>query len=193
MALVHSFRGVRYGSGVQGGLSSVVAPPYDVISDEERDRLVSVSPHNVVRLTLPEPCGGLDRFQSSAALIDQWLKDGILLREEDPAIYLYRHEFEFEGRCVVRTGFIAALDLSDEDSVKRHEKTRGTHREDRLKLLRATKSFLGPIFMTYPDPGLALGEIIAGVEVDETVTVKLEDGVHTLGIVRDNDFHERLS
>ena len=133
MALIQPFNGTRYNHDVVGDVSRVVAPPYDVISEEERQRLASLSPYNAVRLILPEARAGMDRFQTSAALIDEWLEKRVLVREDEPCVYIYRHEFEFEGCTYARMGLIAALDL-EAGGVSGHEKTISTPKEDRMKL-----------------------------------------------------------
>lgn len=192
MASLHPFRGTRYSPESVGDLSRVVAPPYDVISEEKGRHLASLSPYNVVRLTLPQPRGEPERFQASADLIDRWLAEGILAREEKPCMYVYRHEFKHDGRALVRTGLIAALDLR-RGGVVGHEKTAGAPRKDRLRLLRVTRSSLGPIFMLYPDPDSDVRGLLEGVRAKEHIKVELEGERHTLGVISDTGFHAEVS
>ncbi len=194
MAEVRSFCGTRYNGGAVGDLSRVVSPPYDVIQGNERSRLASLSPYNVVNLILPQSRDGMNEFQSSAAYIDQWLSEEVLVRDDEPCMYIYRHEFEADGRSLVRTGLIAALDLKGCGArVRRHEKTMSGPRENRLGLLEETHSFLGPIFMLYPDAGAEVRGMIGGAAASENVELNIEEERHTLSIVRDPAFHEGVS
>ncbi len=192
MALVQPFKGTRYNPNAVGDISGVVAPPYDVISGKERERLASLSPYNVVHLTLPESRAGLDRFQASAALIDEWIKERILVRDDEPGIYVYRHEFEFEGRSFARAGFIAALDL-EEGGVSGHERTVSIPKADRMKLLGATRSSLGPIFMLCPDPDSDVRRLIEGAMTEEIAEVDVGGGRHILTKIADTSVHGQLS
>ena len=54
MAEIAPFRGILY-QPKAGEPSKLIAPPYDVISDEERKQLEALDPHNCVRLILPQP------------------------------------------------------------------------------------------------------------------------------------------
>ena len=137
------FRGVLYDPGVAGGLDRVLAPPYDVISAAERESLAARSPHNVVRLILPSGEGD-EKYGAAARLYRQWLGEGVLRRDSQPAIYRSRQSFLAEGREVARSGFIAAVRLRrfEEGVVVPHERTLSAPKQDRLKLTRACRAWL---------------------------------------------------
>jgi uncharacterized protein (DUF1015 family) len=136
VADVRPFFAVRY----QELLDPVVAPPWDVLSEEDVARYRARSPHNVVHLTRP----GED-YEGAAALLDRWLADGVLVEDPEPAMYL--HETEVEGRGS-RLDLIAALRLVpyEDRIVLPHERTQPGAKQDRLALLRATGTCLEPLW-----------------------------------------------
>src|SRR5882672_4068359 len=151
-------------------LTNVVAPPYDVISANERRDLMARSPHNVVRLILPEGDGDA-KYAQAATLLGAWRKEGVLVRDEQAAFYRYDQSFDPPGGGPRRTrrGFLALVRVVPfkDRVVLPHERTLSGPKEDRLKLFRATRTNLSPGFMLYRDPKRALdgaldtGEVVA--------------------------------
>ena len=86
MAEVEPFRAVRYDERRAGDLASLVAPPYDVISPNDREGLRSGSPYNVVRLTLP------DSEPEAADLWQAWHAEGVLVRDERPCFWALKQD-----------------------------------------------------------------------------------------------------
>jgi len=143
MADVQPFRAVRY-SGAAGPLSDLVAPPYDAVTREERTRLFTRSRFNVVHLTLP------DSSEEAGHLYQAWLSDGILVREETPAAWLLVEEFLGpDGVARERHGVVVSLAAEpySTGTVLPHERTLSRIRDERLRLLRATRVQLEPIFL----------------------------------------------
>jgi len=177
MVRIAPFRGIVYNPKKIRDPSKVVAPPYDVISPEEQERLCRKSPQNIVRLILnqePNP------YDDAARLFEQWQTDGILVRGEQPAIYFLSQRFPLKSKKPKeRLGFIALTRIEDfsSGSVYPHENTFQGPREDRMKLLHACKANLSPIFGLYSQPRQtiteALKEHIQGVPPN--IQVK-EDG-----------------
>jgi uncharacterized protein (DUF1015 family) len=172
-----------------GGLGAVVAPPYDVISPEQRAELAARDPHNVVRLILPEGEGDA-KYGNAAALLAQWRADGVLVRDDEPAFYRYDQTFRAPGQgagapSIRRRGFLALVRLAPFSArvVLPHERTLSGPKEDRLKLFRSTRTNLSPGFMLYRD---AKGELDAPLETGETLAeFATADGVqHALAKVR---------
>jgi uncharacterized protein (DUF1015 family) len=148
--------------------SKVLAPPYDVINEDERARLEALDPHNCVRLILPRGEGDT-KYAAAAATWTGWRGEGILRRDERPAIYRYNQVFtspELGPDPVTRRGLIAAVRLHrfDEGVIKPHERTLRGPKEDRLKLMRATRAHFSQIFMLYPDPARAADAALAAAE-----------------------------
>jgi uncharacterized protein (DUF1015 family) len=147
MADVQPFRALRYGAAA-GPLDRLVAPPYDVLSVSQRDELAARSPHNVVRLTLP------DSEEEAARLVEDWRRDGMLV-EEPAAVWVLQQDFVGpDGVARTRTGLVASLRVEPYDRrvVLPHERTHAGPKEGRLRLLRATGVQLEPIFLLYDGP-----------------------------------------
>ncbi|HEY7138416.1 MAG TPA: DUF1015 domain-containing protein [Acidimicrobiia bacterium] len=150
------FRGIRYDAARLGahGFGAVVAPPYDVIDDDERARLGAEDEHQSVRLILP---GGDDttRYQAAASDFATWRADGVLIRDDAPSFTIYRMRFRDEDGTARHTlGVVGALGLPErgDDAVLPHERTLPKAKSDRLALLRATRANFDPIW------GLSLSE-----------------------------------
>jgi len=152
MAVIHPFRGLRYSPAIVGDLSQVVTQPYDRIGPSEMQAYLSRSPHTYARLTggTTPPQDEAD-YARRAELFQAWIRDGILVQDERPGVYLYRQTFAHAGRQWTRTGVIALLDLA-QSTAKPHERTLRGPKEDRLKLFRATEAHLEHIFLLYRDP-----------------------------------------
>jgi uncharacterized protein (DUF1015 family) len=140
------FRGTRYRDLPDA--SRVVAPPYDVIDEEDRSRLEAIDPHNAVRLILPRADPPTDPYEHAANLLQAWLTAGILAPDPEPAFYGYRMHFTDAADQPRHTvGVIGALVLpSGDGDVFGHERTLPKARSDRLALLRATRTNLDPIW-----------------------------------------------
>jgi uncharacterized protein (DUF1015 family) len=146
VATIRPFRALRYDEGVAGPLERLVAPPYDVISDEQRDRLRGESPYNVVHLTLP------DSEEEAGHTLADWLAAGVLVQEPEPAYWwLQQHYVGPDGVERLREGVVAALRVEPYASrvVLPHERTHAGPKEGRLRLLRATQTELEPIFLLW--------------------------------------------
>ena len=148
MAVVKPFRALRYDESTAGPLGTLVAPPYDVISEEQREELRARSPHNVVRLTLP------DSEEEAARELDAWRAEGVLV-EEPPAVWALEQDYVGpDGIARTRFGIVASLKVEPYESgtVLPHERTHAGPKEGRLRLLRATRVQLEPIFLLYDGP-----------------------------------------
>jgi uncharacterized protein (DUF1015 family) len=146
MAVVKPFRAVRYDEAVAGPLETLVAPPYDVIDDARREELMAHSPLNVVHLTLP------DEVDDAARLWGEWLSDGALVREPEPSFWALEQQYVGpDGVPRTRRGLVASLHPEPYENrvVLPHERTHAGPKEDRLRLLRATRVHFEPIFLLY--------------------------------------------
>jgi uncharacterized protein (DUF1015 family) len=151
MAEVRPFRAERYDQTTVGPLDPLVAPPYDVISPEQRAEYLARSPYNVVHLTLPD-----DEDQAARDLA-QWRHDGVLVREEQPGCWLLSQEYVGpDGVSRSRSGLVASLRAEpyENGAVLPHERTHRGPLEGRLRLLRATRTQLEPIFLLYEGEAL---------------------------------------
>jgi uncharacterized protein (DUF1015 family) len=133
-------------------LADVVAPPYDVISETQREELVARSDHNVVELDLPRDPDGGDPYEHAADLLTKWTEDGILTEDEAPTIWALEQDYTApDGSRLTRLGFLARIKLAAYgEGVRPHERTQPGPKEDRLRLTRATRHNLSPIFSLHP-------------------------------------------
>jgi len=148
------FTGLRYDSSIL--LDDVVAPPYDVVGPQEREKLASRHRANSIRVELPvdDPTSGLDRYRAAALLLDTWVDEGLLRSDGVASMYAYRM---IEPGGGTTTGVIGALACTPPDGdVLPHEQTMRKDTTDRLDLLRACRANLSPIWGLSLSEGLAL-------------------------------------
>ncbi len=203
MADVRPFRAIRYRTDAfNAPLEAVVAPPYDVIDDVEQSALYARHPKNVVRLDLneikPTDDAENNRYTRARRHLMDWLAEGVLGIDENPAIYAHTQTFVDEsGKEITRRGFLARIRLAEysEGIVLPHERTLRGPKEDRLALMKAAECNLSPVFLLYED---AESKIDAALEAkqnaSETVTANTADGIqHTLWPVFDADVQRVLA
>jgi uncharacterized protein (DUF1015 family) len=166
MAEILPFHALRYDEQKAGALADLICPPYDVISDAQRDELYARSPHNFVRVEHGKVEPGDDpvdnRYTRARTLVDQWTEKGILRYDPSPAYYLYDHYFELDGQRLRRRGFFGALRLYQmgRGVVRPHEHTTPKDKSDRLRLLRLTRLNASPIFGMFEDPKGQIGALL---------------------------------
>src|ERR1700687_1751062 len=182
IADVRALPGIRYDISA-GDLSSLVAPPYDVVPEPDLSRYRALSPYNVIRLTRP----GTD-YEGAARTFAEWLRDGIL-RSDPPAVYI--HEVAFGGRR--RRDLIAALRLQpyDDRVVLPHERTHRGPKEDRLALYRAANVSFEPLWFVYEGRESGLGRHLDQASAGApTVAFRGPEGTeHRLWVVSDPAVH----
>ena len=158
MPEIQAFRGLRYNLAQVGSLSNCIAPPYDVVDGQLQDYLYALSPYNFLQLELNKPESSDDEsnnvYTRAARIFRTWKNEDVLQIEPDPAVYVYHQEFDYQGRTIVRKGFMARVRLKrfGEGNIYPHEQTHAKAKDDRLKLTRATQANLSQIFGLYPDP-----------------------------------------
>jgi uncharacterized protein (DUF1015 family) len=145
-----------------GRPEDVVAPPYDLIDPKRQDELYARSPYNVVRLELNREA---DPYEAAAATLGRWIADKTVERAPRPAIYSYTQRFEVAGRPLARHGLITRIRLEEfaNGGILPHEKTFPKAKEDRLRLLTATRTNISPIFGLYPSGDTALASLVDAV------------------------------
>ncbi len=183
MPRFHPFSGLRY-AVADGRLDSLVAPPYDVISPADRERLAKSDENNAVRVEVPlaeddvDGGGGADKYRAAARIWAEWQESGVLVADAEASFYVYRMGFQGEdGRQRQTTGLIGALELSrpGEGGVLPHEQTTARDKADRLDLLRACRANLSPVWGLSTASGLsALCEASGPPDARATD----EEGVH---------------
>lgn len=165
MAEIKPFKGIRYSNKIED-LSKVVTQPYDKITKEMQEDYYNKSEYNIVRIifgkTFPDDNQNNNQYTRARDYFERWQTDGILIQDSKPSIYPYYQEYRWGGRQFLRRGFICLIKLEDfsTGTVLPHERTMFGPKEDRLKLLRATKANFGQIFMLYPDPKNTVASLI---------------------------------
>src|SRR5438270_13833884 len=155
MAEVLSRRALHYDLRAVGSLDAVAAPPYDVIDAALRAELAARSPFNVVEVDLPEAPGGGDSYLHAQTTFEAWRQQGVVVQDREPALWPATQEYETpDGERRVRRGFLCRVRVEDygPGHIRPHERTQPGPKEDRLRLTRATRANLSPIFSLFPDP-----------------------------------------
>jgi uncharacterized protein (DUF1015 family) len=165
VAEIQPLRALHYDLAAAGPLDGLVAPPYDVIDAEQRRALVGRSPFNVVEVDLPQ--GEPDPYLHAAELFEQWQMQGILVRDDKPALWALTQDFTGpDGERRTRHGFFCRVRLTEYGPglVRPHERTHPAAKEDRLRLMRATRANLSPIFSLYSPGSGAAGDAWSALE-----------------------------
>lgn len=178
MAQIIPFRGYRYDPVIVSELSDVVTPPYDRVYPDVQNACYQRSPYNIVRiikgLAEESDSDGNNVYTRAAGYLNEWIAKEVLIRDTEPAFYAYHQTYSFEGTRLTRKGVIALGKLEPEE-VHAHEKTLKGPKEDRLKLMRATESNFGHIFMLYTDPTRAAGKALQAIAESEEPLIVARD------------------
>jgi uncharacterized protein (DUF1015 family) len=172
LADIKPFRALRYDEGTAGPLEQLVAPPYDVIGPEERERYLAQSPYNVVHLTLP------DSEAEAGRLYRAWQDEGALVPDEAAFWALSQDYVGPDGMARTRTGLVASLKVEPYESgvVLPHERTHRGPKEGRLRLLREVRAQLEPIFLLYEgEPPFEAPTAPPDLEVEGTRLWRLDE------------------
>ena len=168
MAEIRPFHGVLYDETKIGYIAQVVAPPYDVIDAAQQTALYAKHPSNIIRLELGQDQPGdgeqENRYTRARRFLSEWLENGILRRDNAPAIYLYAIQYRLQsGEERIMRGFLSLVRLEDFGTgrIFPHENTRAAAKSDRYHLLESCRSNFSPIFSLYSDAG---GGIIGVLE-----------------------------
>lgn len=140
----------------------MLAPPFDVVSEDEVRALHGRSPYNIAHIESSRGAAG-ERFAAAARSLAEWQAAGVLRRDERPSYYAYEQRFAVQGAVRTRRGFFARVRLHPpEDRVIRpHESTMLGPREERLALMRATGANVSPVFGMFRDPSKTAGGVLA--------------------------------
>ncbi|MGA7704283.1 MAG: DUF1015 domain-containing protein [Solirubrobacteraceae bacterium] len=153
MADIQPLRALHYDQSFVGPLPDVTAPPYDVIDSTQREALLQRSPFNVVAVDLPK--GEPDPYATAGELWDAWQLQGAVVRDPEPAIWPHTQTYTGpDGQTRTRKGFFCRVRIEGygPGRVRPHERTHPGPKEDRLRLMRTTRTNLSPIFSLFSDP-----------------------------------------
>ncbi|MEE1056063.1 MAG: DUF1015 domain-containing protein [Acutalibacteraceae bacterium] len=200
MAIIKAYKGMRFNCDKAGCIEELVCPPYDIISEEQREGYIKTNPHNIIRLELPT---GEDRYNKANDILNNWLEEGVLIKEDKPAIYIYEEEFTAYSERKSIKGIICRVKIEEfsKGVILPHEFTLSKAKEDRLNLMKATNCNFSQIYSLYMDNGKNTIDKIDSLSNGEP-NIQLTDGegvVHRMWIITDekeiedicNDFVDR--
>jgi len=185
------FCGVRYNSEQVVDISSVISPPYDVISTEEQRLYYKESPYNVIRLEFGEDLPGdtaeSNKYTRAAGWLKSWLEKGVLFQESAPAYYVFEHRFVQQGVFMSRLGLAGRIRLGDQkdSSARPHEVVMQSKVQDRLDLLRHCRVNISPIMGMVRASDYGIQELLRDViEKEPDASVSDHQGViHNMWVI----------
>ncbi len=153
MVDLHPFHGFTFNKSKTEDLSSVISPPYDVISKELKENLKKFNAHNIVNLILPDATGPLNKYENASYLLNKWVDENILVKDNRKNLYLFEEQYIQDSRLKSIKGIIGLIKIEEYESkiLLRHEKTLSKPREDRLELLRNCRTNFGLIYTLFDD------------------------------------------
>jgi uncharacterized protein (DUF1015 family) len=153
---IKPFKAYRFNQAVVGDVGDCIAPPYDIISEQQQQQLYDSSSYNIVRIIRPKTLpGNNDKnnvYTRAAVYLADWIKQGALKMDSEEAVYAYVQDFELAGAWFQRFSFVTLGRLEPfGKTVRAHENTMLGPRKDRLELKKATAADFGLVFLIYED------------------------------------------
>jgi uncharacterized protein (DUF1015 family) len=200
MAFIAPLKGVRYNPDRVGKIDDAVTPPYDVINENSVGSFISKTPYSMIRLDItknPGPADGSDaRYLEASALFQQWLEEGVLIRDDKDSLYLYEVEYFLpSGKKCIRKGLVCLVGLAEfsEGVVKPHERTFDSVIADRLKLLTYCKAQFSQVFSLFSDKDNIVMRMLEHAHGRPVGTVTDADGcVHSLKQITDPEIIKKI-
>lgn len=194
MANIKAFRGMRYNTEKAGKLAELCCPPYDIISESERLAFIDSNEYNVIRLELPKD--GDDVYRTAGEVLDSWRKQGVLIHEDKPAVYIYEEEFNAYNKRRSIKGIIARVKIEEfsKGVILPHEFTLSKAKADRFNLMKATNCNFSQIYALYMDEEHTTLNTIDALSAGDP-DCKFTDGdriTHKLWIITDEDVIAKL-
>src|SRR6266481_6769789 len=194
MANIYPFRSLRYAPD-KVPLAKVVTQPYDKISMEMQERYHAAHPNNIVRVVFgkadPSDSPQNNVYTRAAAYLKDWRASGVLQQLPEPALFVYFQRFTIpdQKELHLRKGFVGLGRLEDYANkiVFPHERTLTGPKQDRLELLRHTRTHFEQIFMLFEDPVRKIDGLLDEISV-RVPDIQLDDeyGVqHTMWSIAD--------
>ena len=169
------FPALRYRAS---SIDDLIAPPYDVLSEDDLDELNARSEHNITHVDVPRDADGPNRYDEAAETLQRWIDDGVIVRDETPTYTLYRMSFtDATGAERDIVGVLGGLEVGPygECGVLPHERITPKASTDRLDLTRATEVNMSPVW------GLSLA--------DGLTELLVEPGTPVASVERDGVRH----
>lgn len=186
---IRPFRGWRYSAEPEGDVSSLLAPPYDVLNQQDKDELLGHSDRNIVAVDLPhvppQNVGPEEAYQQAAGLLNEWKSSGVLCQDAAPSLYAYEQSYSWGGKEYSRRAMLCGLRITElGKDVIPHEHTFPGPKADRLKLTKYTRMQLSPIFAFFNDPQSTVSNLLwAAAEGRPALQGRLRDVTEKLWVV----------
>ncbi|MDD4984962.1 MAG: DUF1015 domain-containing protein [Dehalococcoidales bacterium] len=200
MAEIRPFRGVRYNKCLVKDISSVICPPYDIITPDMAQELHRRSEYGFIKLEhgqqLPSDTDEDNKYTRSAVTLRNWLEQGVLKPDLLPALYLHQHRFSHNGSRYRRRGIIAVVRLEEWDKmiIRPHENTRVKPKSDRLNLLWALQANTSPVFAMFEDRERQIASLAADQERAQPIIDITGSGEeHRIWAVTDPEIISRIA
>ncbi len=188
MAEIRAFKALRFDTEKAGAIEELVCPPYDIISEEQRQEYIYRNPNNIIRLELPK---GDEPYKTAGEVLKKWLDSGVLKKDSEDAVYIYEEEFSINGIHAKFKGCIVRVKIEEfsKGVVLPHEETLSKAKEDRFNLMKATNCNFSQIYSLYMDSEHKIVNRLDKLS-DCKPEIELTDGdkvTHRLWIVTDKD------
>ena len=169
MVDIYPLKAMMFKTDGNNDISELVSPPYDIISPEQKQQLKKINKNNIVNLILPDEEDGFDKYASAKKKLSEWIKSNILISDDKECFYIFEESFVESGKWKSFNAFIGLNKIEEYESQKvlRHEYTLSKPKEDRLNLLRKTKTNFGLIYTLYDDKEKRVQEILNSCMVQE--------------------------
>jgi uncharacterized protein (DUF1015 family) len=197
MARIKPFKGIRYNPNRISDMGKVVCPPYDVISKHEQAALYDRDTHNMIRMELGKRRSGDDSAENphsrAGRYFRAWLDEGVLMQENEPAMYLVATEFEISEGLRTRWGLLVSVELEPfhRGGILPHEHTYSKIKSERLSLMRACHANLSPIFSFFSDERSTMPQLKSRL-ASTTPAFDFRDENrhhHRLWVIKDPELH----
>ena len=195
MAFIAPLKGVRFNTEKAGKLDDLVTPPYDVIKEDTVKSFIAKNPYSMVRLDITKipglATGGEERYLEAATLFRKWQEEGVLIRDEQEAVYLYETTYSLSsGKKLVRKGLLCLVGLAEfsEGVVKPHERTFETVIADRLELIKHCQAQFSQVFSLYSDAENRVLGLLERAESEPAGSIIDADGcTHSIRKITDTE------
>jgi len=181
MAEIQPFSGIRYNTQLAGGLNELICPPYDIISAAEQDMYYGKNKHNIIRIEFgkeyPADDEGSNKYLRASQYLTDWIEQDILLRDEQPSIYVYQQQFSLKNdMSFTRTGFIALAKLEDlsKGVVLAHENTLSKPKTDRMNLMKSCQANISQIYVLFEDNNRCISDLLTALMSQNKPDVEIE-------------------
>ncbi len=192
---IKSFEAIRPTEELAPEVASV---PYDTINRQEAKELAENNPYSFLRIIRAEI--ELDDnvdihseavYKHSAENFKKFLNEGILIKENEPSLYIYRQIMNGH----VQDGIVCCCHIEDyeQDIIRKHEHVLPAKVKDRTHLIKELNANTGPIFLTYKDSSDIDSLVAKEHENEPLFSFKSEDDVeHIVWKVKDVEALQKL-